>query len=398
VRVLLHLDNLRVGGAQHSTIDLAVALGRAGHEAALAAGPGPLEALADERGVRRIALPDAPHPSRAAVRALTAAVDEVRPDVVLSLGPLAVMEAVAGAGLARRVPVVAAYPSEHLPPDAPRSTPVVARRAGVLEAARRRNPLVADVPAAVDTTYNHPDVDGREFRRAHAPEGGSLVVLVSRLSFEQKAAGIHTTLAAAEVLAARRPLRLVVVGDGSLRSDVVAAAGPSVHLVGELLDPRPAYAAADVVLGLGTSVLRGMAHGRPSIALGGNGEAVIVESAAVPALVATGWLATGDPVTADGLADLIETLLEDPARAAGSGRDGREAVVAERDGDRVVEALVPVLAAASVPTRPVLALDVARSWTGWWVRRHGGRLWRRVRYRLRTIGPWSRSRGSITSS
>jgi glycosyltransferase involved in cell wall biosynthesis len=398
VRVLLHLDNLRVGGAQHSTIDLAVALGRAGHEAVLAAGPGPLEALVDERGVPRIVLPDAPHPGRAAVRALTAAVDEMRPDVVYSVGPWAAMEAVAGPGLTRGVPVVAAYPSEHLPPDAPRSTPVVARRAGVLDAARGRNPLVEDLPAAVDTTYNHPGIDGRGFRREHAPAGGSLVVLVTRLSSEQKAAGIHTTLAAAEVLAARRPLRLVVVGDGSLRAEVEAEAGPSVRLVGELLDPRPAYAAADVVLGLGTSVLRGMAHSRPSIALGSDGEAAIVESTAVPDLVATGWLATGEPVSPEAMADLIETLLDDPERAAASARAGREAVVAERDGDRVVELLLPVLSAASLPSRRALAIDVARSWGGWWVRLHGGRLWRRVRYRLRTIGPWSRSRGSITSS
>ncbi len=383
MRILLHLDNLRIGGAQHSTIDLAVALGRAGHEATLAAGPGPLEGLVAERGVRRIALPEGPHPGRAAVRAIAAAVDEVRPDVVYAVGPWAAIESVTGAGLRRGVPVVCAYPSEDLPPDAPRSTPVVGRRAKVLDAAGRRNPAVADVPAVVDATYNHPGIDGAEFRRAHAPDGGALVVLVTRLSREQKEAGIRTALSAADLLADRRPARLVVVGDGSLRAEVERAAGPSVRLVGELVDPRPAHAAADVVLGLGTSVLRAMAQGRPSIALGSEGEATLVEAASIPALVPTGWLATGDSVTPEELADLIEALLDDPERAAASGRDGRAAVLAERDGDQVVPLLEPVLAAATSPGRPALALDVARSWAGWWVRLHGGRLYRKVRYRFR---------------
>ena len=389
MRVLLHLDNLRVGGAQHSTIDLAAGLARAGHDVALAAGPGPLEPVADERGIRRIALPGPPHPGRAASRAVTAAVDEFGPEVVLAVGAFAAMESVAGAGLARGVPVVAAYPSDELPPHVPRTTAVVGRRRAVLDAARGRNPLVVDVPAAVDTTYNHPGIDGSAFRAEHGLDGAALVVLVTRLSREQKAVGIHTALAAAEVLAARRPCRLVVVGDGGLRADVEQAAGPAVRVLGELVDPRPAYAAADVVLGLGTSVLRGMAQARPAIALGADGEAVVVDEGSIPALVPTGWLATGAPVSPEGLADLVESLLDDPARAAAASEAGRAAVVAERDGDRVAELVEPVLAAmiADPPSRLVVAVDVARSWTGWWVRLHRRRLGRRIRYRLGLLRP-----------
>jgi glycosyltransferase involved in cell wall biosynthesis len=316
------------------------------------------------------------------------AVDTVGADVVLAFGPWAVMEAVTGASLRRGVPVVAAYPSQTLPPDAPRTTPVVARRTAVLEAARRRNPLVADVPAAVDTTYNHPGIDGSAFAAEHGVDGAALVVLVTRLSWEQKAAGIATTLAAADLLAGRRAVRVVIVGDGSLRAEVEARAGASVRLVGERVDPRPAYAAADVVLGLGTSVLRGMAIGRPCIALGGEGQARVVEDGSIPALVANGWSAPGDPVTPVELADLVEALLDDPERAAAAAAAGRRAVMEERDGDRVAELVVPVLAAAVAdpPGRAAVAVDVARSWVGWWLRLWGGRLWRRVRFRLRRRG------------
>ena len=42
-------------------------------------------------------------------------------------------------------------------------------------------------------------------------------------------------------------------------------------LVGELLDPRPAYAAADVIVGMGGSALRGAAFVKPVIIVGAKG-------------------------------------------------------------------------------------------------------------------------------
>ena len=39
-------------------------------------------------------------------------------------------------------------------------------------------------------------------------------------------------------------------------------------LIGAMVDPRPAYAAADVVVGMGGSALRGMAFAKPVIVVG----------------------------------------------------------------------------------------------------------------------------------
>jgi glycosyltransferase involved in cell wall biosynthesis len=53
---------------------------------------------------------------------------------------------------------------------------------------------------------------------------------------------------------------------------VNASAGrEAVVLAGSVLDPRPAYAAADVVLAMGGSALRGLAHGKPVVVLGEHG-------------------------------------------------------------------------------------------------------------------------------
>ena len=99
---------------------------------------------------------------------------------------------------------------------------------------------------------------------------------VSRLTQWMKAESLVRTIEAVEALGAALPVRLVIVGDGTLalacrreRRSVNAALGrEAVTLTGAMLDPRPAYAAADVVIGMGGSSLRGMAFGKPTIVVG----------------------------------------------------------------------------------------------------------------------------------
>lgn len=399
MRILLHLDNLRVGGAQHATIDLAVGLEARGHEVVLVAPHGPLAASARERGVALRVLPADEAPSIRVVRALADAAADLGAEVLVSFGDLASTQAVAAAAR-HRVPVVTGHPANALPAAAPRSAVVVARRPAVLAAARRRNPAVFDVPSAVDTRHNHPDGDGSTFRTAHSEPGEALVVLVSRLSRVQKEAGLLLAVRAVTELARRRRVRLVVVGDGGMRAEVeeaARAAGGAVDVVGELVDPRPAYAAADVVLGLGTAALRGMAHARPTVVLGEAGAAMVVGPETVDELAAANWFAPGPPVTPEGLAGLVEALLDDPERAARSGAAGRRAVESERSPTVVAAALEPALDAAvrRSPSRLRYGVDAARSWSGRWLRLHARRLHRRTRHRLRR---WSASRGWTTSS
>jgi hypothetical protein len=71
----------------------------------------------------------------------------------------------------------------------------------------------------------------------------------------------------------------MIVGDGDARAELEQMADqtntelgrPAVVLTGEMLDPRPAYAAADIVIGMGGSALRGMAFAKPVIIVGASG-------------------------------------------------------------------------------------------------------------------------------
>jgi glycosyltransferase involved in cell wall biosynthesis len=46
---------------------------------------------------------------------------------------------------------------------------------------------------------------------------------------------------------------------------------PAVRMIGELTDPGPAYAVADIVLGMGSSAARGLAFGKPLVVIGEHG-------------------------------------------------------------------------------------------------------------------------------
>lgn len=140
------------------------------------------------------------------------------------------------------------------------------------------------------------------------------------------------------VRAVRDDVRLVVVGDGALRSKyermVPPALAADVHFEGRILAERPSYySTCDIFCSpiskasFGITLLEAMAAGKPIVAtdnvgyralLGGD-EAVMVPS--------------GD---AAGFADALLALLDDPQRRARMGEAGREKALTF-SWDRVVE-------------------------------------------------------------
>ena len=115
----------------------------------------------------------------------------------------------------------------------------------------------------------------------------------------------------------------MIVGDGAARAEVEEAAAAAnaragrrvVVLAGQLGDPRPAYAAADVVLGMGGSALRGMAFGKPLMVQGEGGFWELLTPESAPMFLRQGWYGIGS--TATGAAAERGAAGEDPARAAG---------------------------------------------------------------------------------
>jgi glycosyltransferase involved in cell wall biosynthesis len=174
----------------------------------------------------------------------------------------------------------------------------------------------------------------------------SVVVMVTRLEDWLKLEGVLRAIDAVEALAATARLRLVIVGEGTARSrvqeradEVNAACGRDlVILTGGLVDPRPAYDAADLMLGMGGSALRSLAFAKPLVVLGERGFSRVLDESTLPLFLRQGWYGLGDG-RADDLEGQIRRLIEDPDRAD-LGKWGR-AVVEERfDLDVAADRLV----------------------------------------------------------
>jgi len=116
--------------------------------------------------------------------------------------------------------------------------------------------------------------------------------------------------------------QLLVVGDGPDRARIDDRAravngrlgGPRVVLAGELLDPRPAYALADVVLGMGGSALRAMAFAKPLVVLGERGFSEVLEPHTWEQFLWSGFFGIGDGDRRRPARRPVRSLLADPNR------------------------------------------------------------------------------------
>jgi len=285
MKILVFAHSMEVGGSQTNAIELSATLRDTyGHDVVLFATPGPMVKVAEQKGLRFI---PAPHgrrfPSLAMMRALRQVVRSERPDLVHVWDWWQCADAYYAVYLMERVPMMVSDTlSEQLTTLLPKTivttfgTPELVNQAKA--AGHKRAELL--VPP-VDMHINAPDiVDPRCFRE-HYNIGANdvLLVTVSRLVKNFKGESLRRTIDAVRVLGRDLPLRLVIVGDGDARNELEQLAAKTnaelgraaVSVIGELLDPRAVYAAADIVVGMGGSALRGMAFGKPVIIVGAQG-------------------------------------------------------------------------------------------------------------------------------
>jgi glycosyltransferase involved in cell wall biosynthesis len=283
MKVLFFLDELIIGGTLVNAIELAATLrNHHGCEVAIFAAPGPMIRLAEEKGVRYIEAPfPGRHPSPTRVRALHDVVQRECPDVVNAWEPMTCFDAYA-LNVLTRVPIVFTIMmmniTKHLPtwPTITFGTPELTDQARGMG---YRNVRLVLPP--VDVHFNAPgSVDPTDFIQRHRITASDItLVTVSRLVHNLKGDSLIRTIDAVHQLGHVMPIRFLIVGDGAARAELEQRAArvnedlgrDAIVFVGALLDPRPAYAAADIVVGMGGSALRAMAFRKPTIVVGENG-------------------------------------------------------------------------------------------------------------------------------
>src|SRR5581483_4155704 len=281
-RVVMHLEGLPIGGGTITAIELGGVLhADLGWDVVVCAAPGPATAMLEERGHRYAPAPAGAGGTGAArVRALVEVCARESPALVHAWDWRAIHTAHVGPWLVRGTPVLGTITEMQVPPGLPAGTHVKA----VTEDLSRQNADPARVhvldPPVNDVLDDPAVVDDRAFRTEHfSPVRAVHIVVVSRLARAMKAEGIHQAIDAVALLPEHLAAELVIVGDGDAEDDLRHAAAAAearagralVRFAGPMLDPRAAYKAADIVVGMGTSAARALAFGRPVVVVGEGG-------------------------------------------------------------------------------------------------------------------------------
>lgn len=325
MRILVSLFGLQVGGSQINAIEIAGELARHGHEPIIYAPDGPLRGLIAKLGLTHVQpgpARDRHPPTAAGARALTELVRRRGIDLVHAYEWSPTLEAAYGPYLRLGVPLLSTVYSVIIARGVPSRVPMIVGFEGDAEVARRRGWRPVHVVAPpIDTDANAPVAQSGPARGRLGLAADELaVVLVSRLAHDLKREGILAAVRAAGIVSPDLRLRLVIVGDGPCRDEIEAAAAQTngllaraaVTLAGEMLDPRDAYAAADIVLGMGTSAMKGMAFGKPVIVQGERGFWEVSTAGNLPSFLRHNFYGIGDGTDgAPALAQLITQLAAD---------------------------------------------------------------------------------------
>jgi glycosyltransferase involved in cell wall biosynthesis len=354
MKIVVYPHELILGGSQINAIDLAAAVSRLGHEVLVYALPGPLEDLIAAKGLRYVPAQRfryRPAPNR--IAQLAALARRERAGLVHAYEWPPCLDAFFGADLLLGVPTVCTVLSMSVMPAVPRRVPLIMGTEALADAARttHRGPVAVMEPP-IDIHADHPANDGAAFRAAHgiAPDT-PLLVTVSRLAFDLKLDALVDLIDAADRLADAWPLRLLMVGEGPAGSQLRARAAlvnqrhgrEVVSLPGAVLDPRPAYAAADLVAGMGSSALRAMAHAKPVVVQGEQGFCAPFDADHAAWFLRHGFYGQGTgPDGGARLAGFLAGLLADPARRAALGAWSREQVVARYSLDAAAQRLLDI--------------------------------------------------------
>ncbi|GAA1978751.1 glycosyltransferase [Microbacterium pumilum] len=372
MKILVYPHDLKMGGSQTNAIELAAAVSKLGHECIIFGRRGTLCDRIDELGLTFIESPDpGRRPSLRIARALRQVAAEHEIDVIHGYEWPPALEAAMATERLPDVAAVCTVMSMAVAPFIPSWMPLIVgtqQISAVEQSKGRLNVTLLEPP--VDLEHNAPmgEESAQAFRAQWGLDDRPLVVCVSRLVPELKSEGILTAIDAAAELADTHPFQFVIVGDGKARDAMQKAADrsnravgrPTVVLTGELTDPRAAYNAADIVLGMGGSALRSLAFGKPLVVQGEHGYFRTLTPDTVDEFRWQGWYGVGQGSAhgPDVLRSELVGLLADPARRAELGAFGRAAVEEfslERSATRQVTIYRDAVAARAEQKKRVLA-------------------------------------------
>jgi glycosyltransferase involved in cell wall biosynthesis len=364
--VLVQVNSLELGGTQINAVDLAWAVREFGYESHLVGprdsrpvGPSLVE-VAAERSVS-LAMIDRPQTIREGAHFLRMEARRRGSALIHTYGTWSARFAYWGPCRLGRLPLVSTVYEMSVDPQVVYGgTSLIVGTKYLWEEQQGRRGAVSLISPPVDLDRDDPlQVDVAKFMAEHELDARqTIVVVVSRLDDETlrpiKCSGIEAAMGAVRAMD-RDNLTLVVVGTGNARSRledlaarVNAARGRrAVVMAGPMSDPRPAYAVADIVLGMGGSAARALSFGKPLIVAGEFGTAELFTPETAPGIFRSSFWS--EEVRPDPGAEMMSALLEvvdSPGRRDQLGAYGRSFARENFGLSAMAERLAAVYAAA----------------------------------------------------
>lgn len=347
MRIAHVLSSFELGGQERVALDLARAQVLAGHVVIAASlsprDDGALRGAFEQAGVevRRVGFRDGFDP--AAILQLAWLLARASVDVVHTHNPRALVHGAPAAKLARGLVV---HSKHGINPDPPRRRRVRRIAATLADAYVAVTPSLADValemhecnpdrlqvvPNGIDLARFSRDPEARRELREELgfPEEARVIGSVGRLAPEKN----HALLLAATERIRSETVRVVLVGDGPLASELQGAR--FVHLVGARDDVPRWLSAFDVFAlsssseGLPLALIEAMAAELPVVATRVGGVGDLVETGV------NGYLVPPSDAGELGLA--LQRLVDEPERARAMGSRGRERVLARHSAERMAD-------------------------------------------------------------
>ncbi|WP_205650211.1 glycosyltransferase [Actinoplanes solisilvae] len=385
LNIAVYPHDMAMGGSQLNAIELAAAVRDLGHRVTVVGDDGELVEMVHDLGLRHVPVPASRRrPSPAVTRQLRRMIRDEGLDIIHGYEWPPGLEAAAATFPRGGPAAVCTVMSMAIAPFLPRDMSlVVGTRALQEQAARGRRGPTHLIEPPVDVEANAPGHPVDDFRtrfdlRDDHPAGPTVdVVVVCRLVPELKLEGVLTAIDVVGELARDLPVRLIVVGDGNARDLVreraakadARAGRRAVVLTGQLFDPRPAYAAADVMLGMGGSALRSLAFAKPLVVQGEQGFWKLLTPESRDLFLHQGWYGVADDPAAghQRLAAILRSVIADAGMRSTLGAFGRELAVSRFSLGRAAVVQESIYREAlEAARRPVLgqAADGLRSAVG----------------------------------
>lgn len=355
MKVLIAIHTLELGGSQINAIELAERVAAVeGYTVEILAPDGVLAQRITAAGIRLHLAPASQHvPSLRYIRKLDRIARQRKYDLIHCYEWDTTINAMFGPGWLHGTPVISTIYSMDVPYLVPRSIPIIVGTRNIQRSECALRAQVELIEPPVDVALNAPGATGSTVRSKWGiGDGDVLLVVVCRLAARLKLEGLLSAIKAVNVLDVSRPIRFLIVGDGPARDEVSQLAESVnrehgrevVTLVGERVDPREFYEAADVAIGMGASALKSMAFAKPVLVQGEGGFWRTLTPQSLDFFMEHGFYGVGDGE--DGIAACVVELsyllgLTETERHA-LGDFGRSIVEQHFNLDLATAALLPL--------------------------------------------------------